>query len=504
MAVSTVFLGGDLSDAGVSAKHTDGPLTSLFVAPATGSESNLISLPLVPIACWRMDDARFDFDSAFLRPTARREFDLLREVVQSHPGCPLSIFGHSDPTGDDAYNKQLSGRRARSVYAALVRRVDLWEELYGPDRWGSMQVQTILHALKGAGGSVYYPEEPDGKDGPKHTDALRAFQGEHALPPSGRNDAVTRAKLFRTYMDFLCTGEIPTDTVELTAEDFLGRGADAGGKGAYQGCGEFNPVLVFSKAQSQEYAKPAMKSKRDAENLPNRRVTAFLFPKGRRIAPEKWPCPRWNEPSAGCRKQFFPDGDRRRSPQEVRRNHEAAQTTPKDTFACRFYDGFAERSPCEGTAKLVSFRLRLCDLDRNPLKGAPCRITQGKSAVSAHTDPDEGCVLVIARQTPEKVRVEWGTAEEPDVLPHSLEMYVSPGAGDEGAFQRLHNVGYSHETTLEEKVKAFQKDLEHPETGTLTKEESDTLFRWHDGGEKPFASEEPVKDGAGPAAEGPA
>jgi len=488
MSSSTIFLDPDRTDAGVSGKHSAFPELLYVAAPATGKESNVIGLPLIPVACWRMDDARFDFDSAFIRPTSRREFNLLRELVESHPGSPLSVFGHSDPTGDDAYNKRLSGRRARAVYAVLTRKTDFWEELYSLDNWGLKQVQTMLQAMTSRTSEPFYQGDLDGKDGPKTQDAFKKFQDENGLPPSAKNDKPTREEIFSAYMNFLCKAEGSSESLRLTKDDFLGRGADKQGKGDYQGCGEFNPVLVFSKDDDRQFQKPEMKKKRDVENLPNRRVTVFFFQKGRQIDPVKWPCPRWNEGTSECKKQFFHDGDQRRAPQAARRKHESTQGTPQDTFECRFYDGFAQKSPCEGTTKLVAFKLRLCNLQKDPIKKAPCRIIQGKFVTPGETDPDDASILVIARETPEKVHVEWTTPElkDEEPYPYSLEMYVAPGQGDDGILQRLHNVGYAHEATLEDKSRAFQHDLQRQPTGKLTDDEKKILIEWHDGGQKPF------------------
>src|SRR5215475_14177547 len=80
----------------------------VFAAPATADEKNLYKEPLVPIACWRMDDIRFEFDSSFVTPDAAEEFKLLAVLRKKHDKAPLSIFGHADPVGDDVYNKKLS------------------------------------------------------------------------------------------------------------------------------------------------------------------------------------------------------------------------------------------------------------------------------------------------------------------------------------------------------------------------------------------------------------
>src|SRR5690349_19799138 len=99
------------------------------VAPSVGSEFNLVRSFLLPKACFKVEDAHFAFDSSFLTPS---DFNVkpLKELLDKHPGCKLSVFGHADPTGDDNYNKALSGRRASAVYGLLVRDVALWEKLH--------------------------------------------------------------------------------------------------------------------------------------------------------------------------------------------------------------------------------------------------------------------------------------------------------------------------------------------------------------------------------------
>lgn len=65
-------------------------------------------------------DITFDFD----RATIRREFEpRLRDLARtltSRPSLRVDIVGHADAVGSDAYNQDLSERRARSVTAGLV------------------------------------------------------------------------------------------------------------------------------------------------------------------------------------------------------------------------------------------------------------------------------------------------------------------------------------------------------------------------------------------------
>lgn len=65
-------------------------------------------------------DALFDFDKSTLRPDAVAALDT---TVQKYKGASLksmSIVGHTDSKGSDAYNQALSERRAASVRDYLV------------------------------------------------------------------------------------------------------------------------------------------------------------------------------------------------------------------------------------------------------------------------------------------------------------------------------------------------------------------------------------------------
>jgi len=73
----------------------------------------------------------------------------------------------------------------------------------------------------------------------------------------------------------------------------------------------------------------------------------FLFRPGTVVTAADWPCPRWDEEPSGCRAKFWPDGDARRAPGP----EERVYRDDKRTMACRFYDRFARRSPCEGSSR---------------------------------------------------------------------------------------------------------------------------------------------------------
>ncbi len=65
-------------------------------------------------------DVLFDFDSADIKPEAEPSLQKLATVLKGNPGAEVSIEGHTDGKGADAYNQTLSEERAASVKQWLV------------------------------------------------------------------------------------------------------------------------------------------------------------------------------------------------------------------------------------------------------------------------------------------------------------------------------------------------------------------------------------------------
>jgi len=309
-------------DGAIAVDHAPEPQRRILVAPSAEGEFNALQTELTPVACVQLSDVLFEFDSSVVRPDARavmKSLARLREEdhrVDQAARRPLSVFGHADPTGDDGYNKKLSGRRAQAVYGLLTRNVGLWQDLHdnplGGDDWRGAALDRMSRAL--------------GRTG------------------SAGGSASDRAGLFKDYMDLICVDDAEQPFELDPGTDFLAKGRDSQGKGDYQGCSEFNPVRVVSRAEQQRFGASSDKTERNLANAPNRRVVIFLFRAGSEVTPEKWPCPRAKEGAGGCRRRFHLDGDSRRSPQQERREFDSAG----DTFACRFYEHrIATLSPCE-------------------------------------------------------------------------------------------------------------------------------------------------------------
>lgn len=321
-------------DSGVTARHPLQADPAAVVAPTqTGDGFNTLRILVAPVACWRADDMCFDFDSSFPGAQIAEGLGHLARLLLVHAppskarkrqppeplGCPISIFAHADAVGDDSYNKQLSGRRAATIYGLLTRDADLWEELYerplGNDRWGRSALMRMIEATSTTDG--------------ESSDASRF---EH--------DPGARKALYLRYMDALCGSDL-----KLEKEDFLAQGKDPGGKGDYQGCGEFNPAMILSQQEEAVFQHDQDKTRRNQVNAPNRRVMVLIFRKGSAVDADRWPCPRASEGPAACRKRFWADWEKRRNTRlpDQRRHYEQSE----DTYACRFYDRISSRSPCE-------------------------------------------------------------------------------------------------------------------------------------------------------------
>jgi len=67
-----------------------------------------------------LEGTNFDFDKATLRPEASDKLDHAASVMAEHSGIRVNVEGHTDSVGSDAYNQQLSERRAQTVVDYLT------------------------------------------------------------------------------------------------------------------------------------------------------------------------------------------------------------------------------------------------------------------------------------------------------------------------------------------------------------------------------------------------
>jgi outer membrane protein OmpA-like peptidoglycan-associated protein len=65
-------------------------------------------------------DTLFDVDSSAVKPGFYDELTRVSRVLNQYPQTNIMIAGHTDSTGSETYNQQLSDRRAANVKNALV------------------------------------------------------------------------------------------------------------------------------------------------------------------------------------------------------------------------------------------------------------------------------------------------------------------------------------------------------------------------------------------------
>ena len=468
----------------------------VMVGPATADEHNAIRDGMLPVACWRMDDVRFEFDSSFVRPEAKEELIDLSKLLATYQKCPITIFGHADPVGNDGYNKQLSGRRAKAIYAVLTRNTDLWEELYKEpfhgDNWKEKAIQLMLTALGHYGGPI------NGILTKETRDAVKEFQGspagkEAGLAADGDPGSKTRPVLYKAYMKHICVNQHGMPYQLDPVKDFIAQGADAKNfKGDFQGCSEYNPVLLFSEKDEKRFKSVANKKERDAANVPNRRVVAYLFRPGTVVAPDEWPCPKVVKGMADpagikvCESRFWSDHAKRRNTRLPEESREYEKT--HDTFACRFYDRMARRSPCEGGVQEWIIRILKPGIgppnNREPLANEPFIITgAGGSApaIEGRTDVN-GMLHFMVHDDPTTMLLKIADLEI--VLGGSALPPID--AGDDAVKHRLLNLGYGianlaawTDFIFDEAVAQFQKDHDLPVTRAPNPDTRDRLREVH-------------------------
>jgi outer membrane protein OmpA-like peptidoglycan-associated protein len=190
----------------------------------------------------------FDLNKCFLLPSATLAIKSLVKTYEEHPQSELLAVGHTDTSGQEAYNETLSLERAQAVASYLADKVADWEAFFGEGkpaekRWGLLEVQHMLTRLP-QGKPAHYAGTPNGANDAKHQTAVKAYQADKGLKVDGIAGPDTRKALITDYMALDGTS-LPQDA-SLTVH----------------GCGENFPV--------QETGD----SVRSAEN---RRVEIFFF-----------------------------------------------------------------------------------------------------------------------------------------------------------------------------------------------------------------------------------
>lgn len=122
--VPSIFVLSVGSDDGiVGVRSTNGAPFKLYRGdPAPALKLACPDRPVAPIGCGSViHGIQFDFDSAAIRLESDAHLDALYEGLQATPAA-ITVIGHTSSEGSEAYNQDLSQRRAAAVAAALVAR----------------------------------------------------------------------------------------------------------------------------------------------------------------------------------------------------------------------------------------------------------------------------------------------------------------------------------------------------------------------------------------------
>ena len=85
-------------------------------------------------------DLLFEYNSSELKDSARLSLMKLGFIIQKNPEAEISIEGHTDTFGGDAYNQKLSEARAVAVKSWLVESLRLDASRLNTRGWGKAKL----------------------------------------------------------------------------------------------------------------------------------------------------------------------------------------------------------------------------------------------------------------------------------------------------------------------------------------------------------------------------
>ena len=98
----------------------------------------------------------YDYDKADLRPESKQALDELIAVLRDNPNVTIEMASHTDRWGSDAYNNNLSERRAKSVVDYLVAH-GIKRERLQPHGYGKTRPKTVTKRI-----ARLYPQFQEG------------------------------------------------------------------------------------------------------------------------------------------------------------------------------------------------------------------------------------------------------------------------------------------------------------------------------------------------------
>lgn len=114
---------GDTSEIIGVASTSNAPFRLYTGESAPDISTQCSEKPVQPLGCGSVvHGIQFDYDSAVIRPESDGVLNALAEGLKASTSSAITVAGHTSSEGSDAYNDDLSQRRAQAVVAALVTR----------------------------------------------------------------------------------------------------------------------------------------------------------------------------------------------------------------------------------------------------------------------------------------------------------------------------------------------------------------------------------------------
>jgi outer membrane protein OmpA-like peptidoglycan-associated protein len=194
-----------------------------------------------------LSGVNFNFDSAVVLTRDLGDIKGIIKMVNETDGKVL-IAGHTDRSGPDDYNLNLSALRAKSVLAICSGDTALWNDVIDEGKWLVEDYQAILKDFG------LYEGEIDGIVGPKTRKAVTYLQGYY-------NDKYDKAIAVDGIM-----GPQTWEAIFTVMVDLIGTEIDSSKYGDVRwiGCGEFRPI--------EEPETDNLRSEK------NRRVEFLIYP----------------------------------------------------------------------------------------------------------------------------------------------------------------------------------------------------------------------------------
>jgi len=156
----------------------------------------------------RLTGAMFDTDKSFVLPSVIPSLRALAAMYAENPGSKLLAVGHTDTSGDAAYNDGLSLERAESMGAFLRDDVDAWIKRYDSKvdarrRWGQVEDLLMVAGLTPGIELAELDAAAIGNFQSNHNNLPAGRQSKTfaTLPVNGKLDDATRRQLIGDYMN---------------------------------------------------------------------------------------------------------------------------------------------------------------------------------------------------------------------------------------------------------------------------------------------------------------